>query len=85
MVTAPTVSSERFEFKLDKTFFPGKETTFFSSTGIAWILAEDPAGGVGEGAASGTYRLRNLPRAPYPEIPIDRPEGKHSRIITEGR
>ena len=82
VVTAPTVSSERFEFKLDKTFFSEEETAFFSSTGIAWVLAEDPDGGAGEGAASGTYRLRNIPRAPYPEIPIGRPEGRHIRLVS---
>ncbi len=82
VVTAPTLSSDRFEFKLDKTFFSGKETSFFSSTGVAWILAEGPGGGAGEEPAAGTYRLRNLPRAPYPEIPLDRPEGKHIRLVS---
>lgn len=82
LFASPAVSSSRFEFQLAKA--PGLEgdPALFASPEFAWLLAADPAGLAGEDPASGTYRFQDRALAPYPEIPIERPEEPHFRVVS---
>lgn len=80
IVSAPAVSSTRFEIEVSKTLGPEGSPAAFSSPEIGWLLAADPSGTAA--APAGTYRLRNQPPAPYPEIPLARPEEPHLRLVS---
>ncbi len=82
LVAAPAVSSARFEFKLAKEPDLEGAPALFSAPGVAWLLADCPEGLAGEDPAAGTYRMRDQSFAPYPEIPIARPEEPHLRVVS---
>ncbi len=82
LAAAPSVSSARFELELARDPGEGGEAEVLSSPEIAWVLTDDLFGGDEARSAAGTYRLQNRPPAPYPAIPLDRPEEPHFRLLS---
>ena len=79
IVSAPAVSSARFEVEISKNLAPEGYSPPFSSPEIGWLVS---AAGPGGESPDGVYRLQNLTPARYPEIPIGRPQEPHFRLVS---
>ncbi len=79
VVSAPAVSSTRFEVEISKDLAPDSIPPLFSSPEIGWLLSAGDSGG---DSPAGVYRLDNRPPEPYPEIPLIRPAEPHFRLVS---
>ncbi len=85
IVTAPTVTSDEFEFEIRRdTVIVGSQPIFPGAT-IRWLLQDEGNGGGDRAPNTGetaSYSFDATPLPPYESIPLSKGSSEHLRVMT---